>query len=133
VVTGNTRPIALAKLDAFDLAEYLDLDVGGYGDDGRERSLLIRAALRRVQDRHGQVFAPDAVVVLGDTAHDIRGAHEVGARAVGVAKGPSSVAELTAFGADAVLADLASLEAVYAAVFGTSDLLQAGDGATASA
>lgn len=118
VVTGNIRPIAVAKLAAFDLSDHLDLEVGGYGDDGPDRSLLVQAAIKRAQDRYQQTFPPEAVVVLGDTPHDIRGAHDAGVRAVGVALGTSSPAELAALGADAVLATLESPDAVREAVFG---------------
>jgi phosphoglycolate phosphatase-like HAD superfamily hydrolase len=56
-------------------------------------------------------------VVIGDTPHDIQGAHDNGVRAVGVATGASNVAELQAAGADAVLPDLSDLGALRTAIF----------------
>jgi len=57
------------------------------------------------------------VVVIGDTPHDIKGAHDAGVRAVGVGTGKSSLADLTAAGADAVLPDLTDAAALRWAVF----------------
>lgn len=49
VVTGNLRPIAVTKLEVFELAERLDLEVGGYGSDGDTRPPLVRLAWQRAQ------------------------------------------------------------------------------------
>ena len=54
-------------------------------------------------------------MLVGDTPLDVAAAREGGARAVGVATGPSAAAELAAAGADVVLADLRDAEAVVAA------------------
>ncbi len=74
----------------------------------------------------GQTRRPANCVepVIGDTPHDVKGAHDAGARAVGVATGASSAEELAAAGADAVLSDLTDIGALRAAVFGC---LAAGD------
>ncbi|HEY9476404.1 MAG TPA: haloacid dehalogenase-like hydrolase [Mycobacteriales bacterium] len=117
VVTGNIRPLATIKLDVFGLSKGLDLDVGGYGDDSTDRAVLVRLARERAAAKYGRGFPADQVVVIGDTPHDIRGAHDTGVRAVGVATGRSSLADLTAAGADAVLPDLTDLKAVRTALF----------------
>jgi phosphoglycolate phosphatase-like HAD superfamily hydrolase len=118
VVTGNTRDVAAVKLAVFDLAGRLDLDVGGYGDDDGDRAVLVRLARTRAEAKYRRVFPPGRVVVVGDTPHDVRGARDAGARAVGVATGASGAAELAAAGADAVLADLTDAAALHAAVLG---------------
>lgn len=117
VVTGNIRSIATVKLDVFGLSAGLDLVVGGYGDDGADRAVLVGLARQRAAARYGREFPADSVVVIGDTPHDVRGALDVGARAVAVATGSSGPAELLAAGAHAVLPDLADPVAVRAAVF----------------
>ncbi|MEY9212370.1 haloacid dehalogenase-like hydrolase [Thermobifida halotolerans] len=114
VVTGNIRELAVAKLAAFDLDARLDLDTGGYGDHSGDRAELVRWAVARTGDRHGTVVAPSTVVVVGDTPHDVRGAHDAGARAVGVATGRSDRAALLAAGADGVLDDLGDTAAFTA-------------------
>lgn len=111
VVTGNIRELAAAKLAAFGLDGYLDLSLGGYGDHSVDRAELVRRAMRQAGERYGP-FPATSVVVVGDTPHDIRGAHDVGVRAVGVATGRSSRADLIAAGADAVLDDLSDTAAV---------------------
>ena len=116
VVTGNIRPLATIKLDVFGLSKGLDLDVGGYGDDSTDRAVLVRLAWERAAAKYGREFPADRVVVIGDTPHDIKGAHDTGVRAIGVATGRSSLVDLTAAGADAVLPDLTDPVAVRAAV-----------------
>lgn len=118
VVTGNLKPIALTKLGVFELAERLDLEVGGYGSDGDTRPPLIRQAWQRAQRKYDRNFEPDRVAVIGDTPFDVAAAREVGVRAVGVATGESTVDELTAAHANAVLHDLTDTEAVVRAVYG---------------
>jgi phosphoglycolate phosphatase len=118
VATGNLRAIAETKLHAFDLAAWLDLDVGGYGDDHGSRAELVRLARERTRDKYGVDLARDRVVVIGDTPLDVEGARGAGAWAVGVATGVSSVDDLAAAGADQVLVDLTSPEALVTAVYG---------------
>ncbi|UPT20432.1 HAD family hydrolase [Thermobifida alba] len=112
VVTGNIRELAAAKLTVFDLATRLDLALGGYGDHSTDRADLVRWAVDRATERYGAAIEPSTVVVVGDTPHDVRGAHAAGVRAVGVATGRSSRADLAAAGADGVLDDLADTAAV---------------------
>ena len=118
VVTGNARVIAMTKLEALDLAEHIDFDIGGYGDDGADRAVLVDLAIQRAERKYGVRFDRRRVVVIGDTPHDVKGAHDNGAVAVGVATGGSSAEELTAAGADVVAADLTKLDALRRAVTG---------------
>ena len=122
VVTGNARAIAMTKLEALDLAEHIDFEIGGYGEDGADRAVLVGLAIRRAERKYRVGFAARRVVVIGDTPHDIKGAHDNGAVAVGVATGGSSAEALKAAGADVVLADLTNLDALLPAV---TDCIQA--------
>jgi phosphoglycolate phosphatase-like HAD superfamily hydrolase len=119
VVTGNARAIAMTKLEALDLAEHIDFEIGGFGEDGADRAVLVGLAINRAEHKYGVRFDPRRVVVIGDTPHDIKGAHDNGAVAVGVATGGSSAEELTAADADVVLADLTTLDALRRAVTGS--------------
>ncbi|MGH3773161.1 MAG: HAD family hydrolase [Pseudonocardiaceae bacterium] len=112
VVTGNIKPIAVAKLEVFNLSGYMDFEVGGYGSDGDNRPPLILQAWQRAQHKYGQVFEADRVVVIGDTPLDVAAAREVGVRAIGVATGSSKIEDLMTAQADTVLPDLADTEAV---------------------
>jgi len=123
VLTGNVRAVAEVKLAAVGLRDPLDLCIGAYGDDHEDRVELVHVARRRAAAVHersgangeGRFVGPDTVVA-GDTPLDIAAARAAGARAVGVATGPFSVAELRAAGADVVLPDLADTQLVVEAL-----------------
>jgi phosphoglycolate phosphatase len=118
VVTGNIRPLAEAKLGALGMTGHLDLDIGAYGDHHENRAELVHLARRNAARAYRQDFAGEAAVIVGDTPLDIAAAQTAGARSVGVATGASSVADLTAADADAVLPDLTDADAVLTAIFG---------------
>lgn len=120
VVTGNTREIATEKLSAFGLDVHLDLEVGGYGNDATVRPELVRLARDRTQRMYGVDLAWERVVVVGDTEHDIRGAVDNGAMAVGVATGGSEEDGLRDAGAATVLPDLTDTSDVVRAVLSTT-------------
>lgn len=105
-VTGNIRPVATAKLTALGLGDGLDFSVGGYGDDGSDRADLVRLARKRASEKYGHDFAGTRAVVIGDTPHDVRGALDADALAVGVASGRHTSDELRQAGAHVVLAGL---------------------------
>jgi len=70
-----------------------------------------------VHERSGaDGFTGAATVVVGDTPLDIAAALATGARAVGVATGPFSVADLRSAGADVVLPDLSDTRVVVEAL-----------------
>ncbi len=114
VVTGNLPDIAAAKLKAFDLDGFLDLEIGGYGDIARDRAVLVRMAIELAEEKYDVAFGAENTVVIGDTTHDVKGALDNGALAVGVATGVSSLDDLQAAGAHVVLPDLADLAALHA-------------------
>ncbi|MFE0459277.1 HAD family hydrolase [Kitasatospora sp. NPDC058965] len=116
VLTGNLRANAALKLRLFGLAESVDLDIGGYGDDARARPALVPVARRRAAGAYGQEFAADTTVLIGDTPRDVQAGRVGGARVIAVASGASSAAELAAAGADTVLPDLRDTAAVLRAL-----------------
>ncbi len=115
VLTGNIRPLAELKLAAAGLGEHLDLDAGAYGDAHEVRAELVplaRRAARRVFGEFGQT------VLVGDTPFDVAAARATGARAVAVATGGYTAADLARVGAHAVLPDLTDSALVLAAIRG---------------
>jgi len=118
VLTGNIRPLAEAKLGALGLASRLDLAVGAYGDTHADRAALVPLARAAAGRAYGADFGGAATVLIGDTPLDVRAARVTGARAVAVATGSATVAELRAAGPDALLADLTDTAAVVEAVLG---------------
>jgi phosphoglycolate phosphatase-like HAD superfamily hydrolase len=121
VLTGNIRPVAEVKLAALGLRDPLDLCIGAYGDDHEVRTELVEVARRRAAARYGGSapgadFGGVSTVVAGDTPMDISAALAAGARAVGVATGPFTAADLRAAGAHAVLPDLTDTSLVLSAL-----------------
>jgi phosphoglycolate phosphatase len=115
LVTGNLREIAWHKLSAFDLHAHVDFDLGGYGSLSAHRPDLVAHAVGQAVSRHGE---PEAVIVIGDTPHDVEAALTHDAVAVAVATGRFSATELREAGAHVVLPDLADCSAVLTAVLG---------------
>jgi phosphoglycolate phosphatase-like HAD superfamily hydrolase len=118
LVTGNLPEISRHKLSPFDLDEHLELEIGGYGSLSVHRPDLVPHAVAAAAAKHGTRFAPEQVVIIGDTPHDVRAALDHGAVAVAVATGHYSADELAAAGAHTVLPDLADPESVRQALLG---------------
>ena len=109
LATGNMRAGAQFKLAHFDLwRRFLG---GGFGDHVVVRSELVSAAIVELSAIAGGP-GPQPCVVVGDTPLDIEAAHAAGARAIGVATGRYTTAELAAAGADLALPDLSAVDEV---------------------
>ncbi|MER6011539.1 HAD family hydrolase [Streptomyces bluensis] len=106
VVTGNLKPSALLKLQAFGLDRFLDTEIGGYSSDDDHRPALVGIAQKRAQTKHETAFARSNTVILGDSLEDVRTGLEGGASVIGVASGKTSAEELASAGADLVLQSL---------------------------
>lgn len=116
LLTGNVQPNALLKLASFELDDYLDFDVGGFGSDHRHRPSLVDVARTKAGRKYGTAFEGTATVLVGDTPLDVAAGRAGGARVVAVATGPYGVDELRATGADAVLPDLRDTTGTLAAI-----------------
>lgn len=106
VLTGNLRRGARAKVRAFGLDRFLDLDVGSYGSDHHDRDRLVAVSLAKVERRHRWRPGGRDVWVIGDTPRDLASARAGGARCLLVATGRIPLSQLEGLGADCVLADL---------------------------
>lgn len=105
VVTGNIAAVARYKLEAGGLIPPIELDAGGFGDSAATRADVARFALDRLR-AVGWTPDPGEVWIVGDTPRDLACARAVGLRCALVATGRSTVADLSALGADIVLPDL---------------------------
>jgi phosphoglycolate phosphatase-like HAD superfamily hydrolase len=106
VLTGNLREVARIKLEVFDLARYLDLISGAYGDDDPDRSKLVTLAQQRAHERTRVSFGNDATVLIGDTPKDVEAGLTAGVHVIGVATGKSTAEELRTAGAHDVANNL---------------------------
>jgi phosphoglycolate phosphatase-like HAD superfamily hydrolase len=102
--TGNSATGARIKLEHVGLWHCFPF--GGFGSDDIERSRIVRVAWERGRAACGRDFAPDEVLVIGDTPRDIAAARAVGVRVAAVATGPHSHAALAAHRPDELYANL---------------------------
>src|SRR6266705_3505612 len=117
LLTGNVEHGAALKLRSAGL-DPARFAVGAYGSDSGHRPDLPAIAAGRAAQRTGRPVAGSDVVIIGDTPADVACGRPIGARAVAVATGHYSTAELDATGAEHVFADLADTAAVLDALLG---------------
>ncbi|MDQ3169896.1 MAG: haloacid dehalogenase-like hydrolase [Acidobacteriota bacterium] len=117
LLTGNFEQSARIKLEYFDL--WTPFRFGAFADDASDRNRLVPIALGRAREAGCEPHA-DRVIVIGDTPLDIECAQAGGVRAVGVATGSHSRAELRDAGADDVLEDLSETDRVVEMLVGGS-------------
>ena len=115
LLTGNLEGGAVLKLGAAGL-DVSRFRLGAYGSDAWARSDLPPIAAQRAAELMGRVPQGEEIVIIGDTPADMTCGNGVGARAIGVATGWHSVAELEEAGGYAVFEDLADTEPVMEAI-----------------
>jgi len=113
LLTGNFPETGRLKLAAAGLsADDFPLQVWGEDapSDPPTRDDLPGVALRRYAESTGRELEPHRVVIIGDTIHDIACARAHGCRAIGVATGSYSRADLSS--ADLALDSLADVSGI---------------------
>lgn len=85
LVTGNILPGAEIKLSLAGLWHYFD--VGGFGDDARNRSDLPPLAMARAQDFYRTSFSEANTWIIGDSEFDISCARDNNLRSLAVSTG----------------------------------------------
>lgn len=104
LVTGNVEAAAHVKLHRARLNRFFSF--GGYGSDATDRGELTRIALKRGALVYGESPSPAQAIVVGDTPHDVEGAHAAGIACVGVGSHDFNVDQLREAGADYAIASL---------------------------
>jgi phosphoglycolate phosphatase len=105
LVTGNVEAAAHIKLHRARLNRFFSF--GGYGSDSSDRGALTKIALRRAALVYGERVTADQALVVGDTPHDVEGAHAAGIACVGVGAYHFTADQLREAGADYAIASLA--------------------------
>lgn len=115
LLTGNLRHGAHAKLEAagIDPARFR---ASAFGSDHEARHELPGIAQRRAREELGLEFGGESIIIIGDTPSDIACGRGIGARAIAVATGHYSVAELEGHSPCRVFPDLGDTSAVMAAI-----------------
>jgi phosphoglycolate phosphatase-like HAD superfamily hydrolase len=116
LLTGNVAEGAALKLRSAGL-DPSRFRVGAYGSDSAHRPELPPIAARRAEQFFGRVPRGSEVVIIGDTPADIACGGCIEARAVAVATGGYSVADLAACGPHSVFEDLTDTDRVIDAIF----------------
>jgi phosphoglycolate phosphatase len=117
LLTGNIAQGAALKLRAAGI----DPDrfrVGAFGSDAAHRPELPPIAARRAAEFFGREPSGHEVVIIGDTPADIACGECINARAVAVATGGYSTAELHACRPYAVFEDLSDTDRVLRSILG---------------
>lgn len=109
LLTGNVRVGAELKLRHYHLWDQFEL--GAFGDDHEDRNELAAIARDRGSAHLGKPLAPDEIIVIGDTPHDVNCANAIGARCLAVATGGSSREELGEHQPAWLVADLTQISA----------------------
>ena len=104
LVTGNVEAAAHVKLHRARLNRFFSF--GGYGSDSSDRGELTRIALNRATIVYGEQLSPAQAIVVGDTPHDVEGAHAAGLACVGVGSHHFNAQQLRDAGADYAIASL---------------------------
>lgn len=117
LLTGNVAEGAALKLRSggIDPGRFR---VGAYGSDAADRPRLPAIAARRAEPFFGRVPSGHDVVIIGDTPADIHCGQEISARAIGVATGGYSLADLEGCGPYAVFEDLSDTDRVLETILG---------------
>jgi phosphoglycolate phosphatase-like HAD superfamily hydrolase len=109
LLTGNIRLGAEIKLRHFDLWKVFA--TGAFADDHEDRNQIAAIARERGCKLLGEQLLDEQVLIIGDTPLDIRCARAIGAKALAVATGGSTLEELRRAAPDWAVADLNSVTA----------------------
>jgi phosphoglycolate phosphatase len=115
LLTGNLAQGARLKLRAAGI-DPGRFQVGAYGSDAAHRPELPPIAAQRARRWFGHAPRGESVVIIGDTPADIACGNCIEARAIAVATGDYSVADLGNCGPHAVFEDLSDTESVLRAI-----------------
>lgn len=113
LLTGNCEVAARRKLHCARLDGFV---VGAYGEHHERRDELPAVALDGAERIAGRRFSGKEIVILGDTPNDIDCGRALGVKAIAVATGRFTPAELAEHRPDAVFPTLADVPAVLRAI-----------------
>jgi phosphoglycolate phosphatase-like HAD superfamily hydrolase len=116
LLTGNLEACARLKLGPLGLNPRFSF--GAFGSDSEDRYALPRIAVGRAYRVTGISFEGKAVVIVGDSIHDVRCGRSLDVRSVAVASGRTSMEVLGQESPDALLPDFAQTRAAKEAILG---------------
>jgi len=108
--TGDSPGVARAILRAAGLEKHFAFCF--FGTEVAERADMVRAAIKKAEERTGRRFAGKDIVIVGDSIRDVACGRVFDARTIAVATGFYSRADLLAAGPDHLVASLQDYRAV---------------------
>jgi phosphoglycolate phosphatase len=112
LATGNFSQAAWMKVEHYGIKQYFS--GGVFGEASLDRSEMVRSGLQAI----AKGIAPEEVLIIGDTPHDVSSALDNGLTAVGVATGNYTVDQLRESGARMVFQDFSGWQAAAAKLSG---------------
>ncbi len=109
LLTGNIQLGAEIKLRHFKLWDVFRM--GAFADDHEDRNEIAAVASERGRRALKENLRGDQILVVGDTAHDIRCGRAIGAKVLAVATGGHTVEELEPHAPDWLVEDLREIRA----------------------
>ncbi len=85
IATGNLEPAGWKKLKRGEIHDFFEF--GGFGSDSRDRSEIVKTAVKRAEKLLGEKTSKEDIFVIGDTYHDVRAANQLGLKAIAVTTG----------------------------------------------
>ena len=119
LLTGNYPETGRLKIEAAGLDPTI-FEVAAWGCDGRSRRDLPGVAMDRHAAATGARLAPDQVLIIGDTPHDVDCARANGCLALAVATGPTSREDLVASEPDLLADDLSRTQEIVSWILAQS-------------
>jgi phosphoglycolate phosphatase len=113
LATGNFSRAAWMKLEHYRIRDYF-LDDGAFGEESLDRSEMVRLGLERFAEN----VAPEDILIIGDTPHDVSAALDNGLIAAGVATGSYTVDQLRESGAHLTFHNFADWQTAAAKLAG---------------
>src|SRR5262245_3286401 len=114
LLTGNLERGARLKLAPPGFNGYFAF--GAFGSDSASRYDLPPLAVERARRHGGPDVSGKAIVIVGDSVHDVACGRPLGVRAVAVATGPTPADRLAAERPDALLPDFSDVDAAMRAI-----------------
>jgi len=112
LATGNFTEAAWMKVEHYGIRRYFS--GGVFGEESLDRSEMVRAGIERL----ARNVAPQDIMIIGDTPHDVSSALDNGLTAVGVATGSYSVDQLRESGAQLAFQDFSDWRGASATLAG---------------
>jgi len=116
LLTGNLEAGARLKLEPPGFNAFFPF--GAFGSDSADRYALPPVAVTRARAHCGRDFTGKAVVIVGDSVHDVACGRSLGVRSVAVATGPTPAERLASERPDALLPDFSDVDAGLEAILG---------------